>query len=78
MYLQQYNDAQLKGQGQVFKEVFATGSVMTKEAAMTASLTGKAATETINQATATAAGNAEAAKEASSRAWAETEKNNKI
>jgi len=46
----QYGDAQLRGQGQMFKEVFATGQIMSKEAAMQASLNQEQAAATRKQA----------------------------
>ena len=46
----QYGDAQLRGQGQMFKEVFATGQIMSKEAAIQASLNQEQAAATRKQA----------------------------
>ena len=46
----QMNEAQLRGQGQMFKEVFATGQIMSKEAAMQASLNQEQAAATRKQA----------------------------
>ena len=46
----QYGEAQLRGQGQMFKEVFATGQIMSKEAAIQASLNQEQAAATRKQA----------------------------
>ena len=46
----QYADAQLRGQGQMFKEIFATGQIMSKEAAIQASLNQEQAAATRKQA----------------------------
>ena len=46
----QYGEAQLRGQGQMFKEVFATGQIMSKEAAIQASLNQEHAAATRKQA----------------------------
>jgi hypothetical protein len=61
-YLKNYNEAEARGQGQMFKEVFATGTVQSKEASMQVALQGKSAAATVAQASAMAKGNAEAAK----------------
>jgi hypothetical protein len=74
-FAKQYNEAQLRGQGQMFKEVFATGNIMSKEAGMQVALQGKAALATIEQGRALAAGNIEKANQASVRAQEETLKN---
>lgn len=68
MYAKQYNEAQLRGQGQMFKEVFATGAVQSKEAGMQVALQGKAALDTISQAKATARGDTAAAEAANKNA----------
>ena len=75
LYAEQYNAAQLRGQGQMFKEVFATGQVMSKEAATQSALSGKEGLETIKAANATAKGNAEGARAASQQAQVEAVKN---
>jgi len=46
----QYNEAQLRGQGQMFKEIFATGQIMSKEAATQAALNQEQAKATRDQA----------------------------
>ena len=46
----QYADAQLRGQGQMFKEIFATGQIMSKEAAIQPSLNQEQAAATRKQA----------------------------
>jgi len=46
----QMSEAQLRGQGQMFKEVFATGQIMSKEAAIQASLNQEQAAATRKQA----------------------------
>ena len=46
----QYRDAELRGQGQMFKEIFATGQIMSKEAATQASLNQEQAAATRKQA----------------------------
>ncbi len=74
-FAKQYNEAQLRGQGQMFKEVFATGNVMSKEAGLQTALQGKAALATIEQARALSAGNIERANAASVRAQEETMRN---
>ena len=68
MYAKQYADAEARGQGQMFKEVFATGQVQTKEASTQLAIQGQAAMETVKQARATAAGDAAAAKKANESA----------
>jgi hypothetical protein len=68
MYAKQYAEAEARGQGQMFKEVFATGQVQTKEAGMQIAIQGEAAMATVKQARATAAGDAEAAKKANASA----------
>jgi hypothetical protein len=75
IYAEQYNEAQLRGQGQMFKEVFATGHVMSQEAANQQAILGEQARATADQARATAAGDYEAAKSANERAQAEAVKN---
>lgn len=76
-FAKQYNEAQLRGQGQMFKEVFATGNIMSKDAGMQVALQGKAANATIEQARALSVGNIQKANEASARAQEETLKNQK-
>ena len=75
-FLKQYNEAEAQGRGQMFKEVFATGQIMSKEAATQAALDGKAAEATRNAATATAKGDAEAASKFNAQAREETLKLN--
>ena len=75
-FLKQYNEAEAQGRGQMFKEVFATGQIMSKEAATQAALDGKAAEATRNAATATAKGDAEAASKFNAEARVETLKLN--
>jgi hypothetical protein len=77
MYAEQYNEAQLRGQGQMFKEVFATGHVMSQEAANQQALLGKQGTETAAQARAVAAGDYAAAQEHNKRAQSEAMANQK-
>lgn len=74
-YLKQYNEAQLRGQGQMFKEVFATGTVQSQEAADQIAISGREAQATMAQARATAAGDAKAASEYSKQAQVEAMKN---
>ena len=57
----QLKDAQMRGQGDMFKEVFATGNVMSKDAAMQAALNQEQSEATMRQARATAAGDEKAA-----------------
>jgi hypothetical protein len=75
-FLKQYNEAEAQGRGQMFKEVFATGQVMSKEAATQAALDGKAAEATRSAALATAKGDAEAASKFNAQAREETLKLN--
>ena len=75
-FLKQYNEAEAQGRGQMFKEVFATGQVMSKEAATQAALDGKAAEATRGAALATAKGDAEAASKFNAQAREETLKLN--
>lgn len=75
IYAEQYNEAQLRGQGQMFKEVFATGHVMSQEAANQQAILGEQARATAEQARATAKGDYDAAKAANERAQAEAVKN---
>ena len=75
-FLKQYNEAEAQGRGQMFKEVFATGQVMSKEAATQAALDGKAAEATRNAALATSKGDAESASKFNAQAREETLKLN--
>lgn len=75
-FLKQYNEAEAQGRGQMFKEVFATGQVMSKEAATQAALDGKAAEATRSAALATAKGDAETASKFNAQAREETLKLN--
>jgi len=68
LFAQQYNEAQLRGQGQMFKEVFATGQIMSREAATQAALNSQQAAATRDSALATAKGNESAAMAANERA----------
>jgi hypothetical protein len=61
-YLKNYNEAEARGQGQMFKEVFATGTVQSKEASMQVALQGKSAAATVAQASAISKGNLDAAR----------------
>lgn len=74
-FMTQYNEAQLRGQGQMFKEVFATGTVQSQEAANQVAISGREAQMTMAQAKATAAGDAAAASEYSKQAAVESMKN---
>jgi hypothetical protein len=76
-FAEQYNQAQLRGQGQMFKEVFATGQVTSQEARMQSALLGKEAQATSDQARATAKGNVEEARRFNQIAQEEAIKNNK-
>ena len=75
IYAEQYNAAQLRGQGQMFKEVFATGTIQSQEAASQVAISGREAQMTMAQAKATAAGDAKAASEYSKQAQIEAIKN---
>ena len=75
-FLKQYNEAEAQGRGQMFKEVFATGQIMSKEAATQAALDGKAAEATRKAAVATSKGDAEAASKFNAEARVETLKLN--
>lgn len=75
LYAEQYNEAQLRGQGQVFKETFALGQVVSKEAATQVALTGKEARETQRAALATQKGEEEEARAASKAAQLEAIRN---
>ena len=68
LFDEQYNAAALRGQGQYFKEIFATGHVMSTEAANQQAIYGEQATYTAEQARATADGNAQAAAAANDKA----------
>ena len=76
LYAEQYNEAQLRGQGQVFKETFALGQVVSKEAATQVAISGKEGIETMKSARATVEGNAKAAEEASKQAQLASLRNN--
>ncbi len=75
MYAKQYMEAQARGEGQMFKEVFATGRVVSQEAANQMALNGEQARNTAAQARATAAGDLESANEYGRRAQEEAVKN---
>lgn len=64
----QLKDAQLRGQGDMFKEVFATGQIVSKESAMQAAVNQEQANATMKQARATALGDEKAAAEANREA----------
>ena len=74
-FMTQYNEAQLRGQGQMFKEVFATGTIQSQEAASQVAISGREAQMTMAQAKATAAGDSKAASEYSKQAAVESMKN---
>ena len=63
-FAKQYAQAEAMGTGQVFKEMFATGTVRSQEAAMQMGLLGQAARETANSAKALSKGNVEASQSA--------------
>lgn len=77
IFAEQYNEAQARGQGQMFKEVFATGRVVSQEAANQQAILGEQATATAAQARATAAGDEEAAREHNKAAQAAAMENQK-
>ena len=60
-YYKQQKEAELRGQGQMFKEVFATGTIQSKEAQMQVAISGKEAQATISAAVASQKGDIEAA-----------------
>lgn len=62
-FAQEYSAAAARGQGEVFKDFFLTGSVRSKEAAVQMAAGGQAAIETSKAATALAKGNTELAAE---------------
>jgi hypothetical protein len=66
----QLADAQMRGQGQMFKEVFATGNILSKEAATQAAVNQEQAAATMKQARATSAGDDKAASAAANEARA--------
>lgn len=70
-FAKQYNDAQLRGQGQMFKEIFATGTVISKEAGTQAALYQEQAAATRKQALATQIGDEKAASAAGAEARAQ-------
>ncbi len=63
-FAKQYAQAEAMGTGQVFKEMFATGTVRSQEAAMQMGLLGQAARETANSAKELSRGNVEASQTA--------------
>jgi hypothetical protein len=67
LFAQQYNEAQLRGQGQMFKEVFATGQIVTKEAATQAAINSQQAAATRDMALATQRGQEKEAQEAAAK-----------
>lgn len=62
-FAEQYMQAEARGQGQVFKDFFLTGTVRSKEAAMQLAVSGQAGIETGKAATALAKGNVKLAEE---------------
>ena len=64
----QLKDAQIRGQGDMFKEVFATGQIVSKESAMQAAVNQEQANATMKQARATAMNDEKAASEANREA----------
>ena len=66
----QLQDAQMRGQGQMFKEVFATGNILSKEAATQAAVNQEQASATMKQARASAVGDEKAAAAAANEARA--------
>ena len=67
-FAKQLAQAEAMGTGQAFKEVFATGTVRSQEAALQVGLLGDAARETMNSAKSLSRGNVEEAQAASDRA----------
>ena len=67
-FAKQLAQAEAMGTGQAFKEVFATGTVRSQEAALQVGLLGDAARETMNSARSLSKGNVEEAQAASDRA----------
>jgi hypothetical protein len=76
-YYKQQKEAELRGQGQMFKEVFATGTIQSEAAANQVAISGKEAEATMKAARASAVGDAQAATEASKEARLENSKNMK-
>jgi len=74
-YTRQFKEAELRGQGQMFKEVFATGTIQSELAQSQVAVMGKEAQATIRAANATAAGDSKAATEAAKEARLENSKN---
>lgn len=74
-YYKQQKEAELRGQGQMFKEVFATGTIQSEAAANQVAISGKEAEATMKAARATAAGDAQAASEYQKEARLENSKN---
>lgn len=70
----QLQDAQMRGQGQMFKEVFATGQILSKDAATQAALNQEQANATMRQARASAVGDEKAASAAANEARAQSVK----
>ncbi len=70
----QLQDAQMRGQGQMFKEVFATGQILSKDAATQAALNQEQANATMRQARASAVGDERAASAAANEARAQSVK----
>jgi hypothetical protein len=67
MYAQQFNEAQARGQGQMFKEIFATGQIMSKDAATQAAINQEQAKATRDMALATQKGQEQEAADAAKR-----------
>ena len=74
-YTKNYNEAQLRGQGQMFKEVFATGTIQSEEAANQVAISGREAQMTMAQARAVQMGDVKAAGEYSKQALIENQIN---
>jgi hypothetical protein len=74
-YYKQQKEAELRGQGQMFKEVFATGTIQSEAAANQVAISGKEAEATMKAARASAVGDAQAATEAAKEARLENSKN---
>ena len=74
-YYKQQKEAELRGQGQMFKEVFATGTIQSEAAANQVAISGKEAEATMRAARATSVGDSEAATAAAKEARLENSKN---
>jgi hypothetical protein len=74
-YYAQQKEAELRGQGQMFKEVFATGTIQSEAAANQVAISGREAQMTMAAAKASAAGDSKAATEYAKEARIENSKN---